>query len=318
MEVIGIDISKNTFDAWSESVGHKAFKNNYLGFKELVGWAGKQVHYVMESTCSYHVQLALFLHQNNCKVSVVNPLPVKRFIQMKLQRIKTDKSDAKMLALYGASEKPRSWQPEPDFIQQSKLIMSTVELYLRQQTALKNKLDNLESGGLKAGTLISSLKLQIKRLKAAITKLEAELQLLLKEHAGAQMTQLTSIPGIGKKTAAMLLVYSNLYKDFENYRQFIAYVGLCPVHRQSGTSVKGKSYISKKGNKMLRNHLFMCSFTACLYNPQCKALYDRLVAKGKSKKLALIAVCNKLIRQSFGVVKNGIPYDSAYKSRLAA
>jgi len=115
----------------------------------------------------------------------------------------------------------------------------------------------------------------------------------------------------------MLLVYSNLYRDFDNYRQFIAYVGLCPVHRQSGSSVKGRSYISKKGNKMLRNHLFMCSFTACAHNPQCKALYERLVAKGKSKKLALIAVCNKLIKQSFGVIKNGLPYDPAYKSRLA-
>ena len=131
------------------------------------------------------------------------------------------------------------------------------------------------------------------------------------------MAQITSIPGIGKKTAAMLLVYSNLYKDFDNYRH-IAYVGLCPVHRQSGTSIKGRSYISKKENKMLRNHLFLCSFTACLHNPQCKALYDRLVAKGKSKKLVLIAVCNKLIRQSFGVVKNGLPYDPGYKSQLAA
>ena len=74
------------------------------------------------------------------------------------------------------------------------------------------------------------------------------------------MAQITSIPGIGKKTAAMLLVYSTLYKDFDNYRQFIAYVGVCPVHHQSGTSVKGRSYISKKGNKMLRNCLFLCSF----------------------------------------------------------
>ena len=119
--------------------------------------------------------------------------------------------------------------------------------------------------------MISSIKIQLKRIQGEILKLETELQNILKYNAPTEMTQLMSIPGIGKKTAAMLLVYSNMYANFDDYRQFIAYVGLCPVHRQSGTSVKGRSYISKKGNKMLRNHLFMCSFTACMHNPQCKA-----------------------------------------------
>lgn len=113
-----------------------------------------------------------------------------------------------------------------------------------------------------------------------------------------------------------VITFALPYKDFDNYRQFIAYVRLCPVHRQSGTSVRERRYFSKKGNKMLRNHLFLCSFTACQYNPQCKALYDRLVAKGKSKKLALIAVCNKLIKQSFGIIKNDLVYDPKYKSNL--
>jgi hypothetical protein len=60
----------------------------------------------------------------------------------------------------------------------------------------------------------------------------------------------------------------------------------------------------------------MCSFTACERNPHCKALYERIVAKGKSKKIALIAVCNKLLKQSFAIAKSGIPYDPHYKSKL--
>ena len=272
----------------------------------------------MESTSTYHFQLALYLHEQGTYVSVVNPLPVKRFMQMRLQRIKTDKSDAKMLASYGESEQPKAWIPDPEYMQLGKQLLGVLELYIRQQTALKNKLDNLESGGLKSGKMISSIKLQIKRVHGEIRKLETELQEMLRANAPKEMSQLMSIPGIGKKTASMLMVYSNMYRNFEDYRQFIAYVGLCPVHRQSGTSVKGRSYISKKGNKMLRNHLFMCSFTACVHNPQCKALYDRLVAKGKSKKLALIAVANKLIKQSFGVIKNDLIYDPNYVSRKAA
>jgi transposase len=90
-----------------------------------------------------------------------------------------------------------------------------------------------------------------------------------------------------------------------------------PIIRQSGSSVNGRSRISKMGNAKLRNLLFMCSFNACKYNSACKALYDRIVAKGKSKKLALIAVYNKLLKQAFSIVKNSIPYDDAYRSTLA-
>ena len=82
------------------------------------------------------------------------------------------------------------------------------------------------------------------------------------------------------------------------------------------SSVKGRSRISKMGNPKLRNLLFMCSFNACKYNKACKALFDRIVAKGKSKKLALIAVCNKLLKQAFAIVKNGIPYDNEYRGTL--
>lgn len=317
MEVIGIDVSKKTFDAWTNSKGHQAFTNTKEGFRAFVKWL-KSGHCVMESTSTYHYNLAVYLYEKGYQVSVLNPLPVKRFMQMRLQRSKTDKSDAKMLASYGEYEKPKLWEPEPEYMQKGKQILGVLELYTRQQTALKNKLDSLVSGGLKTGILITSIKLEIKRKKGEIEKLETELQGLLKDNSQKELTQLMSIPGIGTKTASLLLVYSNSFRDFEEYRQFIAYVGLCPVHRQSGTSVRGRSYISKKGNKSLRNHLFLCSFTACKHNPQCKALFDRLVGKGKSKKLALIAVANKLIKQAFGIIKNDLIYDPNFVSRKAA
>lgn len=313
MEVVGIDVSKKTIDVYKPSKGHIKVNNTVEGFSKLAEWGGIS-HYVMESTGSYHYQLATYLYGQGLSVSVVNPLPVKRFIQMRLQRVKTDKSDAKMLSEYGLSERPKLWVPDPEHISYSKQTLSVLELYTKQQTALKNKIDSLLSGGVKKGKPLSSLRLQLKRIEGEIKKLEEELQETLSKGSGKAMTQLRSIPGIGKKTAAMLLVYSNEFRDFDNYRQFIAYAGLCPVHRQSGSSVRGRSYISKKGNKLLRNHLFLCSFTASQHNAQCRALYERIVAKGKSKKLALIAVANKLIKQSFGVIKNDLIYDPNYVS----
>ena len=138
--------------------------------------------------------------------------------------------------------------------------------------------------------------------------------MLIKEHEPEMLTNITSISGIGKKTAIMLISNTYAFRSFDNYKQLSAFFGLSPIERTSGSSIRGRSRISKKGNPLVRNHLFLCSFTACEYNPQCKALYDRIVAKGKSKKLALIAICNKLLKQSLAIAKSGIPYDSAYKS----
>ncbi len=178
-------------------------------------------------------------------------------------------------------------------------------------------LHSLESKGLK-GVVYQSIKRQIKSLQKEITVLENQVETLIKEHEPETLTNITSISGIGKKTATMLISNTYAFKSFDNYRQLSAFFGLSPIERTSGSSVRGRSRISKKGNPLVRNHLFLCSFTACEYNPQCKALYDRIVAKGKSKKLALIAVCNKLLKQLLAIAKSGIPYDPAYKSVLRA
>ena len=125
-----------------------------------------------------------------------------------------------------------------------------------------------------------------------------------------------SIPGLGDKTAALLIVLTEGFTKFENAGQLCNYAGITPTIRRSGSSVRGRSRISKAGNRKLRNLLFLCSFSACKYNKACRAIYERIVAKGKSKKLALIAVCNKLLKQAFAIAKSGMPYDENYVSRL--
>ena len=130
------------------------------------------------------------------------------------------------------------------------------------------------------------------------------------------LTRLKTIPGIGPKTAVTLVVLTGGFDRFTGAGELCSYAGLRPVIRQSGSSVKGRPRISKVGNQKLRNSLFMCSFNACKYNKACRDLYERIVAKGKSKKLALIAVCNKLLKQAFAIAKLGLIYDGEYKSTL--
>jgi transposase len=139
---------------------------------------------------------------------------------------------------------------------------------------------------------------------------------LVKQEHQEQLTLLKSIPGLGVKTAMFLIVVTDGFKKFENASQLCSYVGITPTIRESGSSVRGRSRISKVGNKKLRNLLFLCAFSACKHNKACKEIYDRITNKGKSKKLALIAVSNKLLKQAFAIAKSGNPYDESFVSVL--
>jgi transposase len=130
------------------------------------------------------------------------------------------------------------------------------------------------------------------------------------------LTRLKTILGIGQETAIMLVVLTGGFDRFTRASELGSYAGLTPVIRQSGSSVKGRPRISKIGSQKHRSLLFMCSFNACKYNKACRALYERIVAKGKNEKRALIAVCNKLLKQAFAIAKSGLIYDDSYRGVL--
>ena len=314
--ILGIDISRETFDVYDGLEGHRQYANDEKGFRSFHSSLKASSCAVMEATGSYHHRLALFLYEKGVFVSVLNPLVVKRFIQMKLNRVKTDKSDARMIWQYGQEQLLSPWVPNVAYVEDCKSLQSVIQLYFKQRTALRNKLHSLQSKGLGKGHAIRSLKRQLRSLEKEIGFLEAEMEALIKANEPELYSRIKSIPGLGKKTALLLIVATNGFMDFESSKQLSSYFGLAPHERSSGSSVRGRTRIGKNGHPLIRNHLFLCSFTASRYNPQCKALFDRIVSKGKSKKLALIAVSNKLIKQAFGIAKSGLPYDENYRSRL--
>ncbi len=316
-QFIGIDISKDNFDVWFHEKGHLCFDNNTKGFRSFNKSLNSSKDWcVMEATGSYYQQLAVYLHSNGITVSVVNPMVVKRFIQMKLQRNKTDKSDCKMIYKYATEQKLQPWEPQ-EYINQCKLLNSSIEVYFKQSTALKNKLHSLQSQGFASGNIVRSLKRQIKSIGKEIVLFEQEIESLIKQNAGQMLTNISSIPGIGQKTAMLLISNTNAFTSFDTHKQVSSFFGIAPTQRTSGSSIRGRSRISKAGNPAIRVNLFLCSFSACKINSQCSSLYVRLVDKGKSKKLALVAVSNKLLKQAFAVAKSGIPYDPNYRSRLS-
>ena len=316
MIYFGIDISKDVFDVMDSNGNYFQFTNDFKGFKKFVRLLNKNSHCVMEATGYYHYKLAYYLIENNIRVSVENPLSVKRFIQMRLSKIKTDKSDAKMICQYAQSVDLKLWKGRTKNQIECLQITRLLSLYFKQTTALKNKIHGEDVLGNPSSLVVRSLKRSLKFKQKEIKHLEEKLTEIVKQDHQELLTRLQSIPGLGRKTSIMLIVLTDGFERFTSAQELCSYSGLTPIIRQSGSSVRGRARISKMGNKKLRNLLFMCSFTACKNNKACKALYDRIVAKGKSKKLALIAVCNKLLKQAFAIAKSGLIYDETYRSTL--
>jgi len=270
----------------------------------------------MEATGYYHYQLAYYLLESGIQVSVENPLAVKRFIQMKLSKIKTDKSDSNLICEYAKQVELKLWKGNSKHQTECLQMTRLLSVYTKQSTMLKNKLHGEAVLGHPSKAVVSSLKRSLKQVQKEIKTLEDKLIILVKEVYQDVLTRLKSIPGIGNKTALMLVVLTDGFERFTSGSELCSYAGLTPVIRQSGSSVNGRSRISKIGNQKLRNLLSMCSFNACKYNKACRAIYERIVAKGKRKKLALIAVCNTLLKQAFAIAKSGLIYDDSYRSTL--
>jgi transposase len=198
--IAGIDISKQSFDVCALVHGKeqvKRFAYNKEGLKALIKWLPQGVLCVMEATGPYYLKLACFLYQQGIEVSVVNPLVIKRFSQMRLLRAKTDRADAKLIARYALSEQPPVWQPPAPYqikLQQLEALLHGLQ---KQQTASTNQLEAFEATGFMSKTikqLFAKLLTDLQKQIAGVTK---KMEALTKEHQGGLLTNLVSIPGIG-------------------------------------------------------------------------------------------------------------------------
>lgn len=320
-KIIGIDVSKQTFDICFSYEGewiHKSFSNNPKGFKEFAELVTLSDMIVMEATGSYYLPLAKHFFSMGCKVVVENPLVIKRFSQSKLRRAKTDKADSKLIAeyahIYENSLKP--WDLEDEQIIQLRQIHTRIELLNKQINQNTNQLEAFESSGSLTVDLKKEINKMIKQLKVSKEKLEKEMQSLVKNNYKETYDNLLSIPGIGPKTATMLIVITGNFKKFNNHKQLIAYIGFSPRIYQSGTSIQGRGSICKMGKSQIRKLLYLCSWSAKRYNPQCVEMYNRLEAKNKPERVIKIAIANKLVRQVFAIAIKNEKYQKNYTQNI--
>ena len=317
--ILGIDISKESFDVVLRGTGgeqHRVFSNDQKGFKALVGWAEKQpervVHICIEATGSYWEGLAEALYQRGYRVSVVNPYQIKRYGDHLLNRNKTDKADASLIAEFCEKdrERLRAWKP---FSPEIKALRS-MGRRLDELQGMKQQEQNRLKSGVTDLVVIESLQENLKQLDAQIKALWKKIKEHVNQHPDLREKQrlLTSIPGIGKLTAIKLIAEIGEIKDFTSASQLAAYAGLAPKQFQSGSSVHKQTRISKQGRTELRRCLYMPAVVASEHNPIVMDLKRRMLASGHVMMEVIVAAMKKLLHLVYGVLKSGKPFDPDY------
>lgn len=319
--IVGVDISKANFDYCFKGADEKKTKgklsNDKQGFQQLLKMIPSDAWVVMEASGPYYYPLACFLHEKGIKVAVVNPLVIRRYMQMQLKRTKTDAADAKNIAAYGEKMELKSWEPLKENYLKIKQWYTVRKQLQKHLHATTQQMEAFLATGKLDSKLRAALEEEIHRLNQKINSIEKQMHELIEKENSALKEQLESIPGIGPKTSLLLIVTLRGFEGFENYKQVISYLGLSPRIYESGSSVKGKAKICKMGMSEVRKCLYMAARAGRKYNASCKELYERLRAKGKPHKLAMIAVVNKLLKQAFALVETGTLYQKDYQPKLA-
>jgi transposase len=236
-------------------------------------------------------------------VSIINPAQIKDFSRGLGVRTKTDGVDSFVIARYGALLKPVAWQPPSPEIRVLRALLARREAIAQD---LQRELKRLEKAdATETCTLIrQSIDDSIDFLRKQLAKLQQDIDNHVDRHPDLRrdMELLTSIPAVGRQTGTNLLAIVQGHR-FDSAEQLAAYLGLVPVEKQSGSSVLGRTRLSKAGPPRIRAILYMPAVVATKYNPHVKTVYDRLVARGKAKMAALGAAMRKLVHLSLASLK---------------
>ena len=314
--ILGIDVSKKDL-ALALLVNEKIYKtkilNNQEGFLELLKWLDKhkikEVTACLEATGHYGQQIADFLYFHNHKVSIINPSCIKAFANSKLMRHKTDEVDSVVIAEYASQNSLILYTPSSPEARQLKELYRCSQDLKNQRTQV---ICHIESSTLPY--ILNSWEKILKGIDCEIKELEKAIDSLIQANDSLKINyeNLQTIPGVGKTTAAAVLAEIPDLDSFKNARQLAAYAGLVPQIRTSGSSVRGRSKLSKLGSSKLRKLLYFPAVVGKTHNPILKSFCDRLKSKNKPTMSIIGAAMRKLLHIIFGVIKNKTSFDSNF------
>lgn len=328
-QVLGIDVAQDELvccfgkmydDFTPELISHKTFVNSLKGFESLLTWVGKlsdasvSVRYVMEATGIYHEKFAYFLNDQGLDLSIILPNKISNYARTLDVKTVTDKTASEAIALFGLERKLDNWEPPKGVYKKLQQLSRERGQLMDEQTVIKNQLhaESKEARPHENSKQRSNKRLAL--IKKQIQDIQEEVEELINTNDEVKeiVILLRSIPGIGKITAATILGETNGFNLIRNKRQLTSYAGLDVKEKQSGTSVRGKATISKKGNKQLRKAMHLPALTAIRSDERFKAIFIRLVSKHGVKMKAVVAVQRKLLEMTFTMFKSKTTFDKNY------
>jgi transposase len=334
-QVVGIDVAKDelvcymgvlTDDLSVKLLSHEVFKNQQKGFSRLNKWVEKhssldlEVHFVMEATGVYHEKLAHWLHERAKPVAIVLPNKVSNYARTLDIKTVTDKTAAEAITRFGLERKLDTWSPPERIYKRLKQLTREREQIVAERTVIKNQIHAESCEAFPNPNSLKRLKKRIKLLNEQEKEIKMEIRELIQKDESVQnhVRNMTTIPGVGELTVAIVLAETNGFELIRNKKQLTSYAGLDVREKQSGTSVKGKPRISKKGNRYLRKAVHLPALVAVKHCELYKNTYARLVGRHGVKMKALVAIQRKLLELMYILYKTESVFDSAYDEKRKA
>lgn len=328
-QVLGIDVAQDElvvclgkmYDDWTPVlVAHKTFINKPKGFKELIDWVKKltdpavAVRYVMEATGVYHESFAYFLHGQSLLVSIVLPNKISNYARTLNIKTVTDKTASEAIAMFGLEKKLDCWEPPKGIYKKLQQLTRERGQLIDERTVIKNQLHAEQAEAKPYQESIDRANERLVLLNKQVAQIVKEVKELIntEEEVKQIVLLICTIPGIGLLTTATILGETNGFELIRNKRQLTSYAGLDVKEKQSGTSVKGKPHISKKGNRHLRKAMHLPALAAIRHNERYKAIFIRLVSKHGIKLKAAVAVQRKLLEMTFTIFKTKTKFDKEF------
>lgn len=263
----------------------------------------------MEATSHYHYRMADSLHDAGFEVSVINPLITKKFSRSAIRKTKTDKVDAELLSTIGLQEpnlpcfmETKEHRVKKQYAKQIASLKTERRKLTQRRNQMRGVSEVLDDG---CASLIASLERKIRLCNQEVHLLGMELHAMTKKETGV----IASIPGVGALTASCIAAELGDLSRFQDRDQVVAFAGLDPSRHESGSSVRGRSRITKRGSSTLRGFLGQAAWGVMIHNPRFKTYYLKKKQEGKHYFSILVAMAKKLLLIIYGMLKSGTLFD---------
>lgn len=334
-QVLGIDVSQKELvvtlgrlsdDLTIDLYAYNVFKNTETGFLKLSHWVEKltekdiKVRYVMEATGVYHQKFAYYLDERQADISIILPNKISNYMRTLEIKTITDKTCSEGIARFGLERKLDNWNKPKEIYRILKQLTRERRQITDERTIAKNQMHAEQSEAIPHTSSIERLKKRIQFLNILEKEIKDEIANSIKEHKDLMqdITNICTIPGISILTATTVIAETNGFELIRNKKQLTSYAGLDVREKLSGTSVKGKPSISKKGNRYLRSALHLPALSTIKWDDNFRDQYARIVAKHGIKMKGCVAVQRKLLELIYIIYKNNTVYDKDYESKKIA